>query len=619
MSMALSRDLFGIKRETTSRLSFTGTAATALTSCFTGKITVFLALYRRNADWSMTIVRTWKADFSTYERDGDTVSLEFASSSVREEIERNKGTAYEIPLPTDRLLYDGINRDATNQVTGLKGGCYQIGGAPSWLLPGAHSMSEPSSFTFDNYKITCTSTAAITLTITIGRVTIYQDKSSFYSHLYLSKESTSGEIYHFKIFSPVGGSGNYPDFSDSNTYTWTFTMYSGEILYFYFNSPSDPEAVQVIQASALRLNIVSYGAQAFTDYPIQIITAEDVIEALLAKMCITPPTLTYSLTHTYYLPALTSAQGLSQQDDPVINVSFDDVMKMLLCLYGADYELTDDTVTDDTILTIAPAATFLSSTAAETLVSVRGVKTKLQKQHIYGRVTVGYETDEGAKNGTFDPLCKNTFKLGDSENELDLVCPFKASPTTIEQFLLDKNASSSTTKDSDTSVFLFCVAPIVSGQTSLYKTHTFYERPNMYLLNENYYNVPFSPMRMLIANARYLKVSLWDTTNAPVFISTDRTAQMRSIIPATETTEVIEYNGASAALTAGMATPLYKPISVEMSCVMDYWYRTKINTYPRRYFTAMDEKSGITYNFFINDVSLPLTKRETTDFLGLEK
>ena len=265
--------------------------------------------------------------------------------------------------------------------SGLAGGCYQIGGAPSWLLPGVHSMSEPSSFTYDNYKITCTSSVAVTMTLKIGRVQIYQDKQSYYSHLYLSKVATDGTVYHFKIFSPVGGSGNYPDFSDSNTYTWTFMMYAGEILYFYFNSPSDPTAVQVIQAADLRLNIVSIEAQAFTDYPIQIITAEDVIEALLAKMCITPPTLTYSLTHTHYLPVLTSAQGLAQQDSPVINVSFEDVMKMLLCLYGADYELTDDITTDDTILTIAPASTFLSAVAAETLTSVRGVKTKLQEQH----------------------------------------------------------------------------------------------------------------------------------------------------------------------------------------------------------------------------------------------
>ena len=211
------------------------------------------------------------------------------------------------------------------------------------------------------------------------------------------------------------------------------------------------------------------------------------------------------------------------------------------------------------------------------------------------------------------------FKLGDSENELDLVCPFKGSPTTIEQFILDKKASSSTTKDSDTSVFLFCVAPITAGETRLYKEHAFFENPNANLLNGNYYNVPFSPMRMLIANASYLKVSLWNSLETIVYISTERTALLRSIIPATETTEVIEYNGLSTALMTGMSTPLYKPISVEMSCVMDYWDRTKINTYPRRYFTALDEKSGLTYNFFINDVSLPLTKRETTDFLGLEK
>jgi hypothetical protein len=479
-------------------------------------------------------------------------------------------------------------------------------------------MSEPSSFTFDNYKITCTAAVTATVTLRIGTVVIAQSGTSYGSHIYLTKVH-AGVTTHYFTITPTSGTGSTPTFSDSETYTFTIPMATWDELYLYWNTSNDPTTVEVLSAPELRLNIVSYEAQAFTDYPIQIITAEDVIEALLAKMCATPPTLTYSLTHTYYLPALTSAQGLTQQDDPVINVSFEDVMKMLLCLYGADYELTDDTATDDTILTIAPAATLLSATAAETLTSVRGVKTKLQKQHIYGRVTVGYETDEGAKNGTFDPLCKNTFKLGDSENELDLICPFKASPTTIEQFILDKNASSSTTKDSDTSVFLFCVAPIVSGQTSLYKTHTIIQNPNVRLVNTNYYNLPFSPMRMLIANARYLKVSLWDTTNAPLFISTDRTAQLISIIPSTETAVVIEYNGASAALAAGMATPLYKPISVEMSCVMDFWDRTKINTYPRRYFTALDEKSGITYNFFINDVSLPLTKRETTDFLGLEK
>lgn len=639
MSMGLSRDLFSIKRDTTTKLTFIGEAATVITSCFNLGTSLTLTLYRRANDWTMTRIRAWNADFLTYEMDGSKVSVSFASSTARKEIEKNKSTKYEIDFPTytvvtdgittinqNYLLYDGIDHDSTNIVSGVvktidKYDTVRNFSPSNWILPGNHSTSEYAPFTYNYFNVTATESRSVSLRVMIGRVEIqFSDDLNINSRIllghYRGDNLVGNPLYSFdkrQFF--IANSSIVIE--ETAWKTFTVSMLAGDDIRLFLNTAGRPDSIKVLSAPDLRLEIVSQETSAYQDYDIPIITVSDAITALLSKMCTVPPALTYSLPVTPYMPVFSSGQGLTQTDGAKITLSFEDVMKCLLCLYGADYEILDG-AGDDSTLVVDDSSYFYSSTDNGSITAVEGIKTKVIDAEIYGTVAVGFAGDDNSENGMYDPLCRNVFKLSQTGGELDLVCPFKGSPTTIESFITSKKASSSKTDSKDDSVFVFCVVPIVDYRTTLYRSHTITYTPTPNVVNANYFNVPFSPMRMLIANGAYLKVSKWNDTSYITFVSTNRTNLMASYLD-TETYIVREYDGESIALGLSMTTPLYLPVSIDMSCFMDLWTKANIDAFPRGYFTVTDEKSENIYTFYINDVSLPLTKRTTTDFSGMVK
>jgi hypothetical protein len=638
MEMGLSIEQFAVKREVTTTLSFIGDAADLILSAREANADVQLTLNRIDyTDWTTPKYRTWKADMSTYKRNGGVVSVGFASSTARDEIEKNRGTKYEIPLPSTHILdYTGIDRDATNMVSGIVKNLEDSSSLhyspDNWIIPGKQSQAEIADITIDNFKILSDESQTFNIRVKLGDFRIRTAHlNGQWPKLILAKYSgnTLVSIVHqwqMYLFG-LDATYDYYNTNTDNTYTiWpngtetlSVAMTSGQDLRLIYNDPRRPSSIYVSNSADIRFEVVTNETSDFVDYPVQTMTVQDTIAALLAKMCTVPPLLTYSLPDRGYTHVLTSSQGLTQANDPVMNISFDDVMKHLLCTDGADYEVTDDVSgdTDDTIITIAPASTFKSSSQATTLVAVSGIETSHDPSLVFGTVKVGFETDDDAENGTFDPICTNTFKLGNSDNELDLVSPFKGSPTTIESFLRDKNASSSTTKESDNSVFVFATGAFTDNHATLYRSFTIVRSPNTRMVNNNFYNIPFTPMRMLIANGAWLKVSKWNDTTPITFLSTDRTAAFTTVNTVGTPTVVFEDNGTSSALLTAMTTPLYRPEKIDFDCFMPLWSKTELNTWPRKYFTVTDEKTDEVYNLFVFDLTLPLTRENVVSFSGV--
>lgn len=634
MEMGLQREFLGIKREVTNTLEFDSTASLAITNARNGNYPIYLTLNRRNNDLTYSVVRTWAGAMETYKKKRSQVAIGFKSSTAREEIEKNKSTKYDIPLGASRLIYSGIDNDATNIVSGVvrrvedENTAYHF--SPSnWILQGNHSSVEASTLTFDNYKITIAQAGTFTIRVKLGRLVIRNnDTWTNTTHVLLTHyngSNVTGTVKaHLRQFDQ---NDVYIDFDTSladsafeyNAYeTFTVTAAAGDTIVLMYSTPRRPTYIYQMLCADLRLEIQSQEHSIYTDYPVQSDTIPTLITALLAKMCVVPPTLAYNLTeNANYLPVLTSAQGLSQTPNPIITVSFEDIMKCLFMLYGADYEVIDG-AGDDLTLDIRPMGDLMSDTQAEVYEAVNGIEVTYSDEHVYGTVKVGYETDENAKNGQYDPMCINTFKLGDSDNELDLVCPFKASPTTIEQFIRDKKTSSSTTKDSDTSVFLFCVSSFLDGEGVLYRGHIVRQTPTPYLVNSKFFNLPYSPMRILTNVAKYLKVSRWNIDGMMPFVSTERTATLKTDLMPFSSVVVDETLG-STDLTTAMQYPLFLPDVVDFESLTDLWNKTKINGYPRKYITVTDEFTQETHNVYINDISLPLTKRKSITVSGLKK
>lgn len=629
MEMGLQREFLAIKREVTNALTFDSEASQAITNAMNGNYLITLTLLRKQNDWTMLPIRTWSADMKTYKTSRGMVSISFKSSTAREEIEQNKGTKYDIPLGASNLSYSGIDIDTTDVVSGVikkvTDGSPLHYSPSNWLIFGNHSTVSSTELSFSNFKVTSLVAKPVTVSVKVGSMVMYMpsDECNIFSTLMLIHYRNGNVVSHLHTWSyphlGIGPSGTtYLRFEDYTYRDSTVTMAIGDDICLIYSTSDRPSYINITSAPDLRMQVSGFEVSPYTDYPIQVDTMPTLITALLAKMCVTAPTLTYNLTENVnFLPVLSSAQGLSQTPNPIITVSFEDIMKCLFMLHGADYEVLDG-AGDDLILDIRPMTDLMSNTQAEVLEAVNGIEVTRSNEHVYGTVKVGYETDENAKNGQYDPMCINTFKLGDSDAELDLVCPFKASPTTIEAFIKDKKTSSSTTKDSDTSVFLFCAYLNIDGDYRLYRGHRIISTPTPYLVNANYFNIPYTPMRILTNVGRYLKVSRWNNAEPIEFISTERTAQLTSnlfpnyLVYVSEDTPSVDQR-------LSMERPLFLPFDVDFEAETEPFTKDEINGNPRKYYTITDIITGETYNLYINDLTLPLTKRKTATFTGLLK
>ena len=56
---------------------------------------------------------------------------------------------------------------------------------------------------------------------------------------------------------------------------------------------------------------------------------------------------------------------------------------------------------------------------------------------------------------------------------------------------------------------------------------------------------------------------------------------------------------------------------MEFDTNIDLWTQEEINDYLYKYFTVRDKKSGSSYDIYINDISLPLTKKSKQNWNAL--
>ena len=625
--VALSREI-AINKEITTELEFFADAAALLESAFNNGGSVTLTLERLDNNWEYTDIRYFKADFSTFSKSGAIVSVGFTEASVRQLIEDNKGTKYDIDVPsTYKLSYSGMQNNRTNSLRSESGVCEQLSFS-NWLVKGVKDRTELSDtvlFPKKSFYLKFLKEDDLYIQLKIGKLTakwgVLTGGTLMLAHC---RPSGSGfnVISVIKTFHGVDATA-HTIFTDYNSHDIFYSskrwgidgqvvasgvsIYENDFLCLFFNT--DRGANVSMEGDETTLSLLSYESSVFQDYIFPVVRPNYIIGELMKKICGTSPLIDYNLDESTWLPVFASSSCITRQLEPKISVSFEDVMKFLNCVYSCAYDLTENT------LKIDYSSSFFSSSKALDLQPIGRIDLKYDNEHVYNKVEVGFETDTDTENGTDDFLCKNIFEItkGDGET-LDLVSPFKGSPYTIEQFIKDKSKSSSTKKESDDEVFVFCVNPFDFSPTGTPPTTLYRGQTGVY---SSYYNVPFSPMRMLIANSRYIGVSLWNRTKKLIFASTDgKTASSK--LPY-EDLWINEADGENALLLAGLQNPLFKPLSVEFDTNIDLWTQEEISDYLYKYFTVNDKKSGSSYDIYINDISLPLTKRSKQNWNALLK
>ena len=615
-----------------------------------------LIFSKRNNDWTYSEIATFTADMTTYREERERIRLSFIENSIRKKLVDNASVKYDIDVPIQAtrtpnpdaytLLYTGLSRNIEN----VFAPALVSFDSPRTHVPGVLVKRTATDRLFFNDKMGATShySGNYTIKYKLGKIVILdhllRDASTYKMRL---NKYTAGTLVSTIKEWPYTNKADYLGdylytFEDSAEYSQIINLNVNESLVLEMTHTQSSE---VHSYEETRLSFSYITESLYSDYMVYGMTQKQALTALLAK--ITPCTLVYNIPDTLFLA---SESCLAQSLEAKLSLTLDDIKKSLRCS-GAALSVSGTTVTVDYVDNL------FSGTLGGTLVPINNPVFEYSNEHVYGSVRVGYKVSNDAEKSIF---CENVFKLSDDKKELDLVSPFKASPYDIEE-TLDKLRTSSTKKQEySEDIFIFDINAFDSyNQATLNKDY--------YLRNGigGEYNLRLSPMNILLSNERYLLVS-----GNPVFASSDGEdgATIKGFVRYSSYINLLDaitnlrgralnvtvrfvdfsngiwkdgiyfgqiryynYTGATiedadwldtdnwtevAYLKEREVTFTKDPLFYPYSIVFDTSQRlTTLDT--TKYYAVVDNFSNKTYNFFINDISLQLTKVESQSWNGI--
>lgn len=652
--MAITRQDLVADREITSELIFPDLEI--ISEARSRNKDLELIFSKRNNDWTYSEIATFTADMTTYKKDRERVHLSFIENGVRKALNDNASVKYDIDVPiqatrspnpeAQTLLYTGVNRNIEN----VFAPALVSFSSPKKSIPGVliKRTATDRLYFADKIGTTALYSANYTIKYTLGKIVIRE---------HLTSKVRDVATYKLRL-----NKYNYGTLT-STIKEWSYTNYSRSDGYYYYTFEDSAEYSEVINLQKneslvleitfeLKSEVYSYERTRFSfsyiteslysDYMIYGMTQKKALTALLAK--ITPCTLVYNIPDNLFL---SSESGLAQSLETKLSLTLDDIKKSLRC-FGAALSVSGTTVTVDYIDNL------FSSVSGGEVVPINNPVFEYSNEHVYGSVKVGYKVNSDAKKSIF---CQNVFKLSDDKKELDLVHPFKASPYDIEETLDKLRTSSNEKKDYSEDIFIFDI-----NDFDAYNTTT---------LNKDYYlkdgvggeyNLAITPRSILLANERYLLVS-----GSPVFASSDGApgstiigfvrnlslpftissytlidaitnltnrelnVTVRFFEPAVGIIHYYNYTGTTLHdadwldtdnwtevyyLNERVVTFTKEPLFYPYSIVFDTAHElTTLDT--TRYYSLVDNFSNKTYNFYINDISLQLTKVNSQSWNGI--
>jgi len=606
-----------------------------------------LIFSKRNNDWTYSEIATFTADMTTYREERERIRLSFIENSIRKKLVDNASVKYDIDVPIQAtrtpnpdaytLLYTGLSRDIEN----VFAPALVSFDSPNTAIPGVlvkRTATDRLLFT-DKMGALSLYSGNYTIKYKLGKIVILdhlvRDASTYKMRLnkYTARTLVS-TIKEWPYTNKADYLGDYLyTFEDSAEYSQIINLNVNESLVL---EVTHEHLSEVHSYEGTRLSFSYITESLYSNYMVYGMTQKQALTALLAK--ITPCTLVYNIPDTLFLA---SESCLAQSLEAKLSLTLDDIKKSLRCS-GAALSVSGTTVTVDYVDNL------FSGTLGGTLVPINNPVFEYSNEHVYGSVRVGYKVNNDAEKSIF---CENVFKLSDDEKELDLVSPFKASPYDIEETLDKLRTSSNEKKNYSTDIFIFDINAFNTyNEATLNKDY--------YLRNSigGEYNLRLSPVNILLSNERYILVS-----GSPVFASSDGEdgATIKGFVRHSSYTNLLDaitnlsgralnvtvrfldisigqikyynYTGATILDADWLDTDNWTEVSYleerEVTFTKDplfYPYSIVFDTSQRlttldttKYYAVVDNFSDKTYNFFINDISLQLTKVESQSWNGI--
>lgn len=521
---AKRKDLGGVIRSFSNKFEFVKGAYDLLEAEYLSnytKASAILVIGVLNDSWGYNEKFRCKLDFSTYQSDGYTISINAIDDSVASIINANKSQVYDIPvseLKEDTLYYDRMNlnnrvefgvnpNDPKNEQTDPD--IYPIEYTGNYLFPLIYMdtnfpvKNKIEVFDNDGYvensndvtpliKAISDIKIVFRLDFKIRQVEVGVDQQAIYPELLLwlfdknGVRQTSTKIGYFD-----GDNDIHID------YQYTVLMRPGDYISLFIDS----KTLQTLHAKVFDVKEISV-SYIGRNKPVNIdvFSPKKLLSSLLSRMGVS---LSGDIVSgSMPIPWMMAAESVRGIKDAKVHTSFSKFCDFAKALLGYDYEILDNSVR------FRHMNDFFVNETKE-LDHVSNMELSVDESLIYSGVDIGFDKQEYDEiNGRDEFHFKSSFSTGldIKDNILSLISPYRADCYGLE-FLANERDEESKDTDSDNDIFIVharkdgdrLVLVREENEGAIYAV-------TGVLFPDTIFNASYSPRNMLLVNKERLGI-----------------------------------------------------------------------------------------------------------------
>lgn len=472
---------FGNNVEVVVPLSFSGSGRILLKSLYEAAgvfAKASIRIEKRENDWSMVEFYVYRLNFKSYKDNLRFVEIDGIEDGLLSKFQTYKDTQYEIPLPTvnkEFLEYTGASVTKKNLIQCLYGSIQNYEkegiGEDVYLLKGSRAVrtyndslvfTDPNGEPFQTMTFRCVKavdfTAKVVLKLKVtangtlfnpasGKIKIVKHNSSYASPTVIATYSPE--------YTYAGSSKRLDVFTTNTTQAFTLNVGDYVSIAYYAESPKPYDGISVDDAFDAYFEISNLTASAYIAQKIEVFSYEWLIEQLLTKIGgDATPTFLCDITYPDFTPMLSATPCIRNMGSLVgtgkIKTSLSDVLKSFNCLHKIGIDISGNT------FTISSRNSFYLNESAG-LITANNIVVSHDEKHQFSKITAGYSVDKQNEDSdlVFPFNCKKEFEIQDSqsENEIDLVNPFKGDCYDIDAYIADTLAQADNSDACELMVF----------------------------------------------------------------------------------------------------------------------------------------------------------------------
>lgn len=522
---AKRKDFGGVVRSFGNKFEFVKDAYTLLENEYLTnytKASAVIIIGVLNNEWAYNEKFRCQLDFSTYQSDGTTLTMNAIDDSIAAVISANKSQMYDIPvteLKEQELHYDRmelLNRSTwyvNPNIEQEENGIYQINIDTNYnvfipLVIGETNFPNKDMilindqlsgivlFNKDESLIECIEDQDIKLHMKFDisvKMPIHPDYEDIAMEIGIGKRIEDEGV--IRVIDRVV----FVSFDNILHYekNYELSLKKGDKIVAYFRNTTYPQQkTNVVTISNVEDISVSYIGR---NKPVKIdtFTPQKLLTSILHKMGLTNVTGVIE-EGSIAIPWMLAAESIRGFKTAKVHTSFNKFTDFARAVLGYDYQIEENRVV------FKHLSKFYDSKQVKELEYVNGLDLSINESLIYSGVDVGYDKkDYDEINGRDEFHFTNSFSTGLSinDNVLKLISPYRADCYGIE-FLANKRDEE--TKDDSSDNDLFIVNARLHVSNSFLILDRLWGRPTGVLFPDSVFNIAYSPRRMLLANKMYI-------------------------------------------------------------------------------------------------------------------